>query len=144
MMRLALSLLCLAALSACSSAPELKRYEPALAAEFANKPAEASTGEPVAQFWRGFNDAQLDRLIAQSLQANTDLRIAAANLQEARALGRFADAQQLPTVGLAAGAARVRAQNDQGQAQTRRAYSAGFDVAWEADLFGRLSGEQRA
>jgi multidrug efflux system outer membrane protein len=144
MMRFALSLLCLAALSACSTPPELKRPEPALAAEFANRPAEAAAGEPVAEFWRGFQDAQLDRLIARALQANTELRIAAANLQEARALGRFADAQQLPSVGLAAGAARVRAQNDQGQPQTRSAYSAGFDVAWEADLFGRLSGEQRA
>ena len=144
MMRRAISLIGLAALAACSGTAELKRYEPALAAEFANKPTEAAAGEPVAQFWRGFNDVQLDQLIAQALQANTDLRIAVANLQEARALGRFADAQQLPTVGLAAGAARVRAQNDQGQPQTRRAYSAGFDVAWEADLFGRLSGEQRA
>lgn len=140
-----LSLLSLAALAACSSGPELKRYEPALAAEFANKPLDAaSSGEPVAQFWRGFNDAQLDALIDKALAANTDLRIAAANLQEARALARFADAQQLPTVGVSAGAARIRAQNDQGQPQTRRAYSAGFDVAWEADLFGRLSGEQRA
>jgi len=148
MIRSALSLispLFLAALAACSNAPELKRHEPALAADFANKPADAAAaGEPVGRFWQGFQDAQLDALIERALQANTDLRIAAANLQEARALGRFADAQLLPTLGVSAGAARVRAQNDAGRPQTRNAYSAGFDMAWEADLFGRLSGGQRA
>lgn len=139
------ALACLSLLAACAGAPARQPETPALGADFANKPAGSqSEGEPVAQFWRGFGDAQLDALIEQALAANHDLRLAAANLQEARALARFADAQQLPRVGLAAGAARVRAQNDQGQPQTRNAYALGFDVAWEADLFGRLSGEQRA
>lgn len=138
------SLLLLALLSACSTAPEPKRPDTALTPDFVNKTEEAAAGEPAAQFWRGFQDAQLDALIAKALAANTDLRIAAANLQEARALGRFADAQLLPSVDLTAGAARVRAQNDAGVPSTRRAYSAGFDVAWEADLFGRLGNESRA
>ena len=142
---IACALASLAALAACSSAPEPRRYEPPLAAGFANGPADAApAGEPVAEFWRGFQDAQLDTLIERALKANSELRIAAANLQEARALGRFADAQRLPSVGLAAGAARLRAQNDQGQPETRNAYTLGFDMAWEADLFGRLSGQQRA
>jgi outer membrane protein, multidrug efflux system len=119
--------------------------KPVLAANFANADASnAAQGEPVAEFWRAFNDAQLDALIAQSLKANADIRIASANLQEVRALSRFADAALLPTIGANAGAARVRAPNSQGEPQTRHVFSAGFDVAWEADLFGRVSNDRRA
>ncbi len=100
--------------------------------------------EPAAQFWRGFHDEQLDALVARALTANTDLRIASANLREARALARFADAQLLPSVDAVAGAARTRARTFAGNSQTDKTYSVGFDVSWEADLFGRLGDERRA
>ncbi|NJO12698.1 MAG: hypothetical protein HC872_03625, partial [Gammaproteobacteria bacterium] len=42
------------------------------------------------KFWTVFGDAVLDGLIADALQSNHDLRIAAARLREARALRRDA------------------------------------------------------
>ncbi|MBB3283946.1 efflux transporter outer membrane subunit [Mitsuaria sp. BK037] len=135
------------ALTGCSTAPAPKKSEVPLASGFANAPqGDAGTlaQAPVGRFWQGFNDAGLDALVQRALQANTDLRVASANLREARALSRFADAQLFPTVDLNAGAARVRAPDYQGNPQTNNAFSVGFDVRWEADLFGRLSDERRA
>jgi outer membrane protein, multidrug efflux system len=142
-LRLILIALAALALSACAStSPDGAAYKPALAANFAN--AAATQEEPVAEFWRAFNDADLDALIAQALKANADLRIASANLQEARALSRFSDAQLYPSIGTSASAARVRSPNAFGDVATRNAFAAGFDVAWEADLFGRVSNDRRA
>jgi outer membrane protein, multidrug efflux system len=140
-----LTILAVAALlAACSNAPKYELYKPTLDSNFVNRPAEAADAEPAAQFWRGFRDEQLDSLVARALSANADLRIAAANLREARALSRFADAQLLPTVDVVAGAGRARQRNFAGDPQTFHTYTAGFDVNWEADLFGRLSDASRA
>ncbi len=138
------TLAAVALLAACSNAPKYKLYEPPLTTGFANQPDEAAQAEPAAEFWRGFQDEQLDALVARALEANTDLRIASANLREARALARFADAQLLPSVDVVGGAGRTRARNAAGNPQTDKTYAVGFDVTWEADLFGRLGDESRA
>ncbi len=126
----------------CASTPNLPKYNAQLAKDFAN--ASATQAEPVADFWRGFGDADLDALIAQAIKANADLRIAGANLREARALANFADAEGKPIIGTSADAARVRARDTQGKSQTSNVFAAGFDVAWEMDLFGRISSERQA
>ena len=128
--------------AACSTAPRLPLYQPPLAAQFAN--AGATAQEPVAQFWRGFNDPELDQLVAAALAANADLRIAAANLDEARALLRFADAQLAPDIGLSASAGRSRARDVNGKPVTANAFGVGLDTRWEVDLFGAIRGERRA
>ncbi|MGA0610826.1 efflux transporter outer membrane subunit [Caldimonas sp. KR1-144] len=138
-MKTLVTLAVVAMVAACSTAPEHKLYEPKLAAGFANQPDDAVQAEPGGRFWRGFHDDQLDALVERALKANTELRIAGANLREARALSRLSDAQLLPTIGASAGAGRSRSAG-----RSDEAYSLGFDVSWEADLFGRLDGERRA
>jgi multidrug efflux system outer membrane protein len=129
--------------TACASPPKLDTYRAQLGADFAN--AAATAAEPVAQFWRGFGDSDLDALVERAVSANADLRIAGANLREARALARFAGAQAAPTVGMSADAARARGRDTAtGAALTSNLFSIAFDVVWEADLFGRISGERQA
>jgi multidrug efflux system outer membrane protein len=130
------------ALAGCSSAPPVKLYQPELGASFANAPAVA--GEPVSEFWRAFHDPLLDTLVQRALKANTDVRSATASLREARALNRYADANLLPNVGVNAGVSRIRGTNDLGVQSTNNNYAVGFDVTWEADLFGRLGDARRA
>src|SRR5262245_19799365 len=85
MRKLSLLLVTLA-LSACAVGPDYHRPEvPA-------PPAFVSAAEPgfvtddiEPQFWKLFQDAELDRLVTQALAANHDVRIAAANLRRARA-----------------------------------------------------------
>jgi multidrug efflux system outer membrane protein len=138
------ALLALAALAACSHAPQLARYQAPAQPGFVNAPEQAGTGEPVAEFWQRFQDDELTSLIQRALKANTDVRTAAASLAEARALGRLADADLFPSVNVNGGAARIRAKNADGVPQTNNAYSVGLDVLWEADVFGRLSDARRA
>ncbi len=129
-------------LAGCATAPVLSLYRPPLAPAFAYAPASAQ--EPLTQFWRGFNDPELDALVAQALAANADLRIARANLQEARALARFADAQGKPQIQFGASAGRARVPDAFGVPSTSNAVGIGFDVRWEADLFGAIGNERRA
>lgn len=143
-MKRAIPLIAALALGACSHAPQATRYQPPAQAAFANAPGQAASGEPVAEFWRRFEDEELSSLVQQALTANTDVRVAAASLAESRALGRFADADLWPTINLGAGAARVRAKDSNGVPKTDNAYSVGFDVLWEVDVFGRLGDARRA
>jgi NodT family efflux transporter outer membrane factor (OMF) lipoprotein len=103
----------------------------------------AAPGEDIARFWRGFNDAKLDALIERALAANTDVRLAQARLQEARALQGEADAASRPGVGIDASAQRAVAplsqQPDTSRSErTGNAFDAGFIAAWEIDLFGGI------
>ncbi len=131
-------------LAACSNIPKHTLPAPSLAASFANQPGDATKAEPSAQFWQGFQDTQLDALVAQALQANPELRVAEANLHEARALSRFADAQLMPNVDAVASAGHQRSRDLTGVPLGTEFYTAGFDVSWEADLFGRLGDARRA
>lgn len=143
-MKRAISVLAALALGACSHAPQLTRYQPPAQAGFVNAPDQAPSSEPVAEFWRRFEDEQLSSLVQRALKANTDVRAAAASLAESRAIGRIADADLWPSVNLNAGAARVRAKDSNGVPKTDNAYSVGLDVLWEVDVFGRLSDARRA
>lgn len=52
----------------------------------------------LATWWKGFNDARLDGLVERAILHNHDLRIATANLKEARALRRLTTFDLAPTV----------------------------------------------
>jgi multidrug efflux system outer membrane protein len=145
MMRLLISSMALA-LAGCAAVPTPQPALPPLPASFANRPEEAQAGVPAAAFWRGFQDPQLDALVARALEANLDLRRAVARLRETRALARQADARLLPELGATGSAARVRdfSGPDDSVRPGHGAYALGLDLRWEVDLFGRLSGERQA
>jgi multidrug efflux system outer membrane protein len=134
------------ALAGCAAPTPPAPALPPLPPGFVNVPEDAAVQEPPALFWQRFGDAQLDALVARALQANFDLRLSVARLREARALARFAEANQLPQVDATLGAARVRDfSGPSGSVKPgHAAYGVGLDVLWEVDLFGRLSGERRA
>lgn len=91
------------------------------------------------EWWKHFDDAELERLVAAALENNTDLRTAIASVREARARLGVARGGYGPSLD-ASGSVR-RYENSEnaypvggGTAQTL--YSAGFDALWEIDLFG--------
>jgi outer membrane protein, multidrug efflux system len=110
------------------------------APSFAN--AVGLTQEPASEFWKAFNDATLNALIDDALKANHDVRIAMANLREARANRQSIDVGSLPGVGASASA--QRSVNPQTQApgsrseRTGNSLSAGVDANWEVNFFGRV------
>jgi multidrug efflux system outer membrane protein len=135
-----------ALLAACASAPPPQAPTVQAPDRFAQA-ASTQAAEPVAQFWRAFGDADLDALIAQALDANRDLRVAAARVAEARALARVTDSYGKPTLDLAAGASRRRALDDGGVSRTNSSFDVGLAASWELDLLGdnsRVGNERRA
>ncbi len=94
--------------------------------------ATAAAALPWAQAFQG---ARLQRLIPLALANNRDLRVAAANIDVARATAAARDADLWPTVN--AGLSGSRTPNANGGITS--VYQAGLQVsAYELDLFGRL------
>lgn len=86
----------------------------------------------VAAWWTAFGDPVLVDLVQAAQAGNTTLAGARANLRQARALRAQAAAALRP--GLSAGASAQRGRPAGGS--VRNAFDAGFDAAWELDLFG--------
>ena len=98
--------------------------------------------EPPAEWWRLFRAPVLDRLVDEALANNTDLRAAAANLREARALLSEPRAGRLPTTDIGAGASYGQVAGStlgvDGAGPRGETYDAGLDIGYQVDLFGRI------
>jgi len=92
-----------------------------------------------ADWWRLYDDPELDALVRASLAANTDLRVAYANLDGARAALRGARAAQLPQTNIESG---LTVDGTRTQPSANAVPSTDWDIgataSWEIDLFGRL------
>ena len=127
------------ALAACTTVgPDYTSPAPAAPAQqgFVSAASPAFTGdEPPGRWWSLFQDPVLDRLIEQALAENTDLRVAQANLAQARAVLRETRAGRLPTTNMSGGPSY----GDPGPgADAGFSFDAGIDIGYQLDLFGRL------
>ena len=103
-----------------------------------------SQSAELTHWWSKLDDPALARLITTALAQNLDLRQAAARVDEARALRDRVAGERQPTVSAGASVNRRRQSENgplpvgaiPGLAATQTIYDAGFDAAWEADLFG--------
>ncbi|MEP7244652.1 MAG: efflux transporter outer membrane subunit [Gammaproteobacteria bacterium] len=129
-------------LSGCAVGPNYVKPDVAIEQKFESVEPNTYTEEnAVAQFWMQFNDETLNKLVADSLDANHDLRIALARFAEARASRRESKFDLAPTITASGGYTEQRP-----DAQSRQAlpggeaklYDAGFDAFWELDFFGRI------
>jgi NodT family efflux transporter outer membrane factor (OMF) lipoprotein len=135
-------LLPLLLLSACAVGPDFHPAStpPAALAAFTPLAAVTSASTPDA-WWRLYNDPVLDDLILAAFAANTDLRVATANLRRARAMLSEARGGRLPTT-VVSGTA-VEAQQSvptiNGPLPFRSEfYRLGLDASYEIDLYGRV------
>ncbi|WP_084399150.1 efflux transporter outer membrane subunit [Henriciella aquimarina] len=90
------------------------------------------------EWWRLYNDPVLDALVSEALDANTDLQIAAANLEEARAVVRQARAGRLPSTTIEGGVDFGNSVQGALGADEQLTSYANASAAWEVDLFGRV------
>ncbi|MEW6333308.1 MAG: efflux transporter outer membrane subunit [Thermodesulfobacteriota bacterium] len=144
-------LLCaaLALAGGCSLAPEYRRPAapvpdgwPAGAPYGETAPAPAAR-KPSELPWRSFfTDLRLQAVIAIALDHNRDLRLAALNVDRARALYGIQRAEILPTVHAAGSGSRERIPADLSSSRsavTPERYSVNLGIsAWEIDFFGRI------
>ncbi len=161
--RAALAVLCAMFVSACSLVPREDRPafdvparyaeaeaspQPALqAGEAAGtwKPAEPADGAVPSPWWNLFADATLVQLQEQALAAGPDAAIAMARIQQARALTARSQAARFPALDAGFGPTRQRSSGTElgdghGSAgSTQTLWRAQAQVAYEVDLFGRVS-----
>lgn len=91
------------------------------------------------EWWKQFNDPELDKLVAAALENNNDLKSAIASVREARAKLGIARGGYGPSVDLNGNASRSKSSMNaysftNGKPQNQ--YDVGFDALWEIDLFG--------
>jgi multidrug efflux system outer membrane protein len=128
--------------SGCAAGPDYQRPATPEPAAFTH----GSVGRTTAietNWWRGFNDSELERLVTLASTNNHDLRIASARLHEARALWTAARFDFAPTVTSDNFYENTQASIATKPAVTRdgrhnEVYQVGFDATWELDLWGRV------
>jgi len=146
--------LALVLLSGCTMIPKYERPPAPVPAAWPGGPAYQQTASvqqaPLATGlkWRQFfTDERLQEVIATALQNNRDLRMAALNVERARALYRIQRAELLPTVDAVGSGQRQRQPADvagKDTAQTTSQYSVKLGIAsWEIDFFGRIRSLKR-
>jgi multidrug efflux system outer membrane protein len=128
---------------ACSLAPEYERPQapvpPALPTGDAYS-VQSQEALPAVSYPDVLRDERLLRLITLALENNRDLRIAAANIAEARALVRVTRSAQFPQVAIGASADYGVLSGPDSQSYALQ----GGISSWEIDLFGGLSNATQA
>jgi outer membrane protein, multidrug efflux system len=95
----------------------------------------------IVRWWDSLQDEQLSALVQAALQHNNDVGIAAANLELARTLLVDESLNRMPDIDAGLNAADQRLANMvgiPGAGSRFKSYEAGFDAAWELDVFGRI------
>ncbi len=149
MMRL-LSLLLFFLLTACATGPDYTgppKLENAASDKFARETiAPVTSAEPIANWWSQLNDAILTDIVSKAFVHNRDLIAAQANLRASRAILRENRQGYLPTGGVSGSYQRQGVSEELFSTQQAGVpiadtdfFEAGFDAAWELDIFGRIS-----
>jgi NodT family efflux transporter outer membrane factor (OMF) lipoprotein len=156
--RYATILVSILTLAACTLGPDY--HTPALQDD-AKQPfeethanANVSSDAAVGDWWELYDEPALKRLVLDAFLHNADTCEASANLRLARAQLSEARAGRLPTTGLSAGYSRDRVGADNLNSTAGEAaggggfasdsanfnyFEAGFDASYEIDVFGRVS-----
>jgi len=114
--------------------PNAFRYEPKEAADTAN-----------TEWWKQFGDPVLDGLIAEALAHNLNVKVAAANVEQAAGVLTQTRSALFPQIGYDGTAGRARATEAGSTPELARlipnpqtSYQALLTASWEVDLWGRI------
>jgi NodT family efflux transporter outer membrane factor (OMF) lipoprotein len=107
------------------------------------KPAQPNDQNLGGEWWKIFQDSQLDALELQVNVSNQNLKAADAQFQQARAVLRYYRADYYPTVTAGPSATRTRvsansATNTTLHGVTYNDFVLPFDVSYQADVWGRV------
>ena len=132
----------LLASAGCMVGPDYKTPDTELPESFQDSGAkDFSTDAIEIEWWSGFNDPVLDKLIQEALEGSYDIQIATARILEARALRTETEFQLAPIVPFNATYTKQQVGESTvfpGVKRDSDLYQAGFDAVWELDFFGRI------
>jgi len=137
-------MLCLIFLAGCAVGPNYRSPTAKLPPQWASSLTGGETSGPaqLADWWKNFGDASLDALIEKAVRSNLTIRIAEARVREARAQEAVVSGGFWPSLSGTASYSRNRWGKNGFPPLPPTApfnynlYSAGFDAAWELDIFG--------
>ena len=145
----------LVALASCAVGPDYRPPEAPMPANLCRGISPARdhprVGGRTAKWWRTLHDRELDSLIDRAIAASPTLEIALNRIQQARAQEAVVIGTALPSVGGSDGGGCRHRQRSWPAAALRKRWSpprtasaarrvsniAGFDAAWEIDIFGK-------
>ena len=148
-------------LTACAVGPNYRRPQASVRPQW-TAPATGGTQSGVEpsgdQWWKSFNDRELESLITRAAETNYDVKSGVARLEEARAASGVAKSAFYPQIGASVSAERIRQIGvglvpSPGNAAGMRPqifpyeitnYQGRFDASWEIDVFGRIRRETEA
>jgi NodT family efflux transporter outer membrane factor (OMF) lipoprotein len=132
----------------CAVGPDYKPPTPIAGAEVplvSTSPAVETVAEPPDDWWHLYHDETLDGLLKEAFTANTDLRVAAANLTASRAVLSAVKAQRFPQTQADVAATYGRDPVTEEileltgrDAESLWIYEGVLEVAYEVDLLGRV------
>ncbi len=145
-------------LAGCTVGPNYRRPLVTVPDHF---PSAANTAEAIGsepeQWWKSFQDPELDSLVTRAVAANLDLKLAAARVEEARANRGVARAAGIPQLNGTASATQERqiaeafipggsgrVGSPQPLAYETSLFSGSVSMSWEADLFGGIRRQVQA
>jgi len=107
---------------------------------------------PTPEWWTSFQDAELTQLVQRAVASNLDLKLAAARVEEARAVRGIEKSALYPSVAAGTSVTRQRERVPvvtSTRSSTFRAlelnnFQIEFDSSWELDVFGRIRNEVKA
>ena len=131
-------------LTGCTLGPDYKRPDMALPQQY-SEPSAGTAAAVAPNWWTLYRDPTLDELIATGQKSNSDLRLAAARVQEAEGALREARASFFPEITGAASYSRLGVSTlanppvPNGLSTVRPNYQALISTSYEVDFWGRLS-----
>ncbi len=131
-------------LAGCMVGPDYQRPEVVAPPAFQYE-TRSATNTSDTLWWRQFDDPVLDALIDEALANNLNVKIAAANVEQAAAVFTQSRSPLFPQVGYGGGGERARS-TEAGAVRVpielipnpQTAYTAALSVSWEIDLWGRI------
>ncbi len=130
-------------LAACKVGPDYER--PEVPAMQAYPEVTASSAQPVqAEWWKQFNDNELNDLVTKALKANADLQVAAAKVEQATASYADVSGAALPQINAGGGVTQTRVSNDgyspitSYAGRNRTDFTANLSTTFELDFWGKI------
>ncbi len=101
-------------------------------------------GTVLPNWLASFDDPQLQQLVGEAIGNNYVLKQEYARLSQAEQTVVITRANRFPTLDVALDGSRRDTTTGSSQTVSNRSFAAAVDSRWEADLWGRLSGQQQA
>ncbi len=132
--------LCVMLATGCVTRSELEPQDVQVPDNWQSSQSESSSAT-IEQWWKSFNDPQLNTLIDQVLATNNDLALATLTLREARLQAGLAVSDTYPDLSANASAQRSKPLDG---GDSSASYQASLGVSYELDLWGKLAAAKDA